>query len=155
MYCPKCGAHNDDNNFKCIKCASIIQSLTVSPIPVKETNPVAIVLWIVVPLVVIAMLGVLAAIAIPAYLGYQTKARENIARANVLAACYSVQELFSQNPNKVITNEDLEKQGFIRPDMEILIKQGTRDNLLITARHIKGKKVYSVDKDCVVSEVTP
>jgi hypothetical protein len=27
MFCPSCGAANDDNNFRCTKCAAIIQVL--------------------------------------------------------------------------------------------------------------------------------
>ncbi|MCE5194861.1 MAG: hypothetical protein LLF28_05300 [Nitrospiraceae bacterium] len=154
MYCPKCGAQNEDNNFRCIKCNYVIQSVQPPSIHIKETNPVKIVLWVAVPLMIVFILGILAAIAIPAYINAQTKARENIARSQAKAACFVAQELFSQDPNKTITYEDLEKQGFIRPDVEVLIKQGTRENMLIKARHTKGKKIYSVDKECVISEIT-
>lgn len=31
MYCPKCGAQNDDNAFRCIQCQEIIQSIPIQP----------------------------------------------------------------------------------------------------------------------------
>jgi len=26
MFCPRCGASNDDNNFRCVQCQSVLQS---------------------------------------------------------------------------------------------------------------------------------
>jgi len=33
MYCPKCGAQNDDNAFRCISCGVVIQTIPVQPQP--------------------------------------------------------------------------------------------------------------------------
>ena len=33
MYCPKCGAQNDDNAFRCISCGVVIQAIPIQPQP--------------------------------------------------------------------------------------------------------------------------
>ena len=73
MYCPKCGTQNDDNAYKCTTCGIILQRIS----PEKKSNTVVIVVAIVAVAVVVffAVAGILAAIAIPAYLDYTVKAK--------------------------------------------------------------------------------
>jgi Tfp pilus assembly protein PilE len=72
MYCPKCGTQNDDNAYKCTKCGIIIQQVAA----VKKSNAAVVALVIaVVAMVFFAVVGILAAIAIPAYLDYSVKAK--------------------------------------------------------------------------------
>jgi len=73
MYCPKCGTQNDDNAYKCTTCGLILQRVA----PEKKSNTAVIVVVIVVAaaFVFFAVAGILAAIAIPAYLDYTVKAR--------------------------------------------------------------------------------
>jgi type IV pilus assembly protein PilA len=76
MYCPKCGTQNDDNAYKCIKCGIIIQQGALTTFSAKKTNTAVIVLVIAaIALVFFAVVGILAAIAIPAYLDYTVKAK--------------------------------------------------------------------------------
>jgi type IV pilus assembly protein PilA len=73
MYCPKCGTQNDDNAYKCTTCGIILQRIS----PEKKSNTAVIVVVIVVAasFVFFAVVGILAAIAIPAYLDYTVKAK--------------------------------------------------------------------------------
>jgi Tfp pilus assembly major pilin PilA len=73
MYCPKCGTQNVDNAYKCTNCGIILQRVA----PEKKSNTAVIVTVIVVAgvFVFFAVVGILAAIAIPAYLDYTVKAR--------------------------------------------------------------------------------
>lgn len=37
MYCPSCGTHNDDNNFRCVQCGQIIQHVA-APMQAPATH---------------------------------------------------------------------------------------------------------------------
>jgi Tfp pilus assembly protein PilE len=73
MYCPKCGTQNDDNAYRCTACGIILQRVS----PEKKSNTAVIVVVVVVAAVFVffAVAGILAAIAIPAYLDYTVKAK--------------------------------------------------------------------------------
>lgn len=70
MFCPNCGAENDDNAFRCLKCAEILQDLS-GPDPGPsgsgdKTATIAIVaaaigalVFFVVPIIVIVCLSTL------------------------------------------------------------------------------------------------
>ncbi len=78
MYCPKCGTKNDDNAYKCIKCGIIIQQTAPTTFSAKKTNAAVVALVVAaIALVFFAVVGILAAIAIPAYLDYTVKAKVN------------------------------------------------------------------------------
>ena len=38
MFCPKCGVDNDDNAYRCTKCATIIQTVAAPPAVVESGN---------------------------------------------------------------------------------------------------------------------
>ncbi len=77
MYCRKCGTQNDDNAFKCINCGTIMQQVPSRAVPVKQNNTAIIVLVAIgAAFACVAIIGILAAIAIPAYIGAQEKARK-------------------------------------------------------------------------------
>jgi hypothetical protein len=42
MYCPKCGAPNDDNAFRCVKCHDVVQQVPTqghAPSAVQQSKP--------------------------------------------------------------------------------------------------------------------
>ncbi len=152
MFCPNCGAQNDDNNFRCIKCNTIIQQIS-KPIKIKETSPVAIVLWVVMPFFAVAMIGILAAIAIPAYIGAKNKARNAMAMAEIKNACNTATTLFIENPDRTISTEDLKEKGVeMSPDVELSVEDGKQETFKLSAKHIEGTKVFIADKDCNIQE---
>lgn len=157
MYCQKCGTQNDDNNFKCIKCGVVIQKVPVSPASSKKKNPLVVVLIVVGAVFgLIMVLGIIAAIAIPAFVGYRTKAGNAIAQAEIKNACNSAAAILAENPHKTITLDDLKKSGLnASPDVELSIADGSKDNLTIGAKHNKGNKVYMADKNCNIKEIQP
>ena len=85
MYCPKCGTQNDDNAYKCTTCGIILQR--VAPEKKSDTAVIVVVIVVAAAFMFFAVVGILAAIAVPAYLDYSTKAKisEVAAAFDVLA----------------------------------------------------------------------
>ncbi len=76
MYCFQCGTQNSDDALKCIHCGTVIQQITTPRVIVKKNNTTMIVLIIAgVLFVVVAIMGILAAIAVPAYVDFTRKAK--------------------------------------------------------------------------------
>jgi Tfp pilus assembly protein PilE len=150
MYCPKCGKKNDDNAYKCTRCGTIIQ-------PGKKSNTAVIVLVIAgIAVGLLIFIAILAAIAIPSLVGYQAKARDAMAQAEVKNACTAAAEFFMEHPDKTITLDDLKEKGMAaNPEVELVIENGTMKDLSLRARHTKGRKTYVADRNCAIREIQP
>lgn len=150
MYCPKCGTKNDDNAYKCTKCGTIIQ-------PGKKNNTAVIVLVIAgIAVGLFILIGILAAIAIPSFVGYRAKARDAMAQAEVKNACGAAAAFFIEHPDKTITLNDLKEKGIAtNPEVELVVENGTMGDLSIRAKHTKGRKIYIADRDCTIREIQP
>lgn len=150
MYCSKCGEKNADNAYKCTRCGTVIQ-------PGKKSTTAVIVLviaGIAVGLFILA--GILAAIAIPSFVGYRAKARDAMAQAEVKNACTAAAAFFLEHPDKTITLDDLKEEGMAaNSEVELVIENGTMRDLSIRARHTKGRKTFVADRNCVIREVQP
>jgi Tfp pilus assembly protein PilE len=153
MYCPKCGKQNDDNAYKCTKCGIILQQVPTE----KKKNAALIVLVVAaIAFVFIVVMGILAAIAIPAFVNYQTKARNAMAQAEIKNACQAATAFFVEHPDKTITVADLKERGSAtNPDVELSIENGTMEGLSIRAKHSKGNRVYVADRNCTIQEIRP
>jgi Tfp pilus assembly protein PilE len=153
MYCPKCGTQSDDNAYKCTKCGTVIQQVAVG----KKTNSAVIVLVIAaIALAFFAVIGILAAIAIPSFTNYQAKAFNAMAQAEVKNACYAAAAFFVEHPDKTATIADLKEQGVTKnPDVELSIENGTMEGLSIRTKQSKGNRVYVADKNCDIQETRP
>ncbi len=150
MYCPKCGKKNDDNAYKCTKCGTIIQ-------PGKKSNTAVIVLVVAgIAVGLFILIAILAAIAIPSFVSYQTKARDATAQAEARNACTAAAEFFLEHPDKTITLDDLKEKGMAaNPEVELVIENGTMGDLTLLARHKKGRHTYVADRNCAIREIQP
>jgi Tfp pilus assembly protein PilE len=153
MYCPKCGTQNDDNAYKCTKCGIVLQQVATE----KKKNTALVVLVVAVAaLVFFAVIGILAAIAIPSFVNYQARARNAAAQLEVQHACHAATAFFIEHPDQTVTIADLKEQGVtMNPEVELSIENGTREGLSIRARHSKGNRVYIADNQCDIQERRP
>jgi len=153
MYCPKCGTKNDDNAYRCTKCGIVIQGGAAKK---KASTAVIVLVVAAAALVFFALIGILAAIAIPSLVNHQTKARNVIAQTEVRNVCHAAAKFFMDHPDKAVTLAVLQEQGIgANPDIEVSIENGTMNGLFIRARHKKGNKVYVADKNCAIREIQP
>ena len=99
-------------------------------------------------LFVIAILGVLAAIAIPFFRDYMQKGYNNSAISDLKNAYTAAQIYFGDNPSGALDETNLEQYGF-RSTNEVTIKvmDGTESGLTITANHKASDKVYTLNSD--------
>jgi Tfp pilus assembly protein PilE len=101
-------------------------------------------------------MAILAAIAIPTFLDYRTKAGNAMAQTELTNACHAATTFFLENPDKTVTIDDLKKEGLaLNPDIELSIENGTEGALSMRARHKKGNKVYVADRNCDIQEIKP
>jgi Tfp pilus assembly major pilin PilA len=112
-------------------------------------NNVAIVLLLLVPI-----LAILAAIAIPQFAMYRQRAADMQAKQEIQEACRIGQKIFSENASKEqIEPDELLYAGLVRtPDVEMTLLDGRRASFSITARHKNGKTFFRTNWQCVLAE---
>ncbi|RPI76245.1 MAG: hypothetical protein EHM45_13525 [Desulfobacteraceae bacterium] len=155
MFCSKCGSPNDDNAFKCVQCGTVIQAVPPPVVSVKQSNaPIVIIMVVVGLFFLIMVIGILAAIAIPQFAAYRTRAHDAMASAALSNACTTANAVLLKNPNETLTLEMLLQAGLnVPPGVEMNIEDDDPENLVLTARHQKGRKTYVTDLDCNVQEL--
>ncbi len=114
-------------------------------------NNVAVVL---VPLVAVALIAILAAIAIPQFAAYRQKAADHQAKQEIQAACAIGAKIFAEQPGKTeIEPDEFLYAGLVRtPEVEMLLLDGSREAFSISAKHKKGKMLYTTDQQCYLTE---
>jgi len=97
-------------------------------------------------MIVIAIIVILAAIAIPQFTADRTRGYEAAARADVKNAYTAAQALFSDSPTATATMDTLSSYGFKSTNnVATNIVDGTQSALRITASHDNGGRTFTVD----------
>lgn len=98
-------------------------------------------------MVVIAIIGILAAIAIPNFLNFKKSGYRSSVEDNLRNAFLASQVYFAENPDGVIMGAaDLFDKGYNQTENVVLsIVNGAQDSLEIKAYHIAGDETYSMD----------
>jgi len=97
-------------------------------------------------MIVIAIIGILAAIAIPQFSAYRTRAYNSAATADAKNAYTASQAYFSDHPAGSITDvNDLDNYGFRNSPDVTVTAAGAVDALTITAKHAQSNTTYTVD----------
>jgi Tfp pilus assembly major pilin PilA len=110
-------------------------------------------LLIVVPIFFVAIIGILAAIAIPQFEAYRQRGYNAQAKTEIQSACDIASSILIDNPQKTISLRELGAKGLkLSPDIELIIHDGTSESLNIRASHNRGNKIYVADKNCSIIE---
>jgi hypothetical protein len=109
---------------------------------------------VVLPLLLIALIGIVAAIAIPQYHVYRQKAYDVQAKHEIQEACSLGLSVFASHPERMeITPEDILDAGLARTtDVDLVLLDGRKAFFGLSAKHAKGKKLYTTDKNCALNE---
>jgi len=97
-------------------------------------------------MIVIAIIGILAAIAIPQFTAYRTRGYESQAKADAKNAYTAAQAFFSDSPAATVTSALLGSYGFkSTQNVTTTVATGTQAGLSITTTSTNGGRGFSVD----------
>ncbi len=102
-------------------------------------------------MIVIAIIGILAAIAVPQFSAYRTKGYNTSARADVKNAFTSAQSFFSDSPTASVDLATLSNYGFRSSSNVNATASGDMNSLNIGARHGSGDTTYRTDSSGTIS----
>ncbi len=96
-------------------------------------------------MIVIAIIGILAAIAIPNFVSYRKRGYNAAANADAKNAYTAAQAYFTDYPTATVTLALIQGYGFKSSSGVTLTGGGTQGALSITTSHGSGDKAYTVD----------
>ena len=97
-------------------------------------------------MIVIAIIGILAAIAIPNFISYRRRSYNSGANADVKNAYTSAQAYFTDNPTGSVTSVAiLAAYGFRQTPNVTCTPSGTQSTLQIVTYHGSGDRTYTAD----------
>jgi prepilin-type N-terminal cleavage/methylation domain-containing protein len=103
-------------------------------------------------MIVIAIIGILAAIAIPNFISYRKRAYEKSALAAVKNAYTAAMAHTIDNPGDTIDVDELTTAGFRSTDsVGTALQAATTSNYTITSKHASGDYTFSIDQDGLTS----
>ena len=97
-------------------------------------------------MIVIAIIGILAAIAIPQFSAYRSRGFNSTANSDAKNLYTSAQAYFAETPAGTVTEAILTSYGFTKsPGNTLTITNGTLGGLSVTVTPANGTKTYTVD----------
>ena len=97
-------------------------------------------------MIVIAIIGILAAIAIPNFIAYRRRGYNSAANADIKNAYTAAQAYYTDAPSLSVTLTILAESGFkSTADVEFSVDNGYQSDLQFSTYHKSGNKTYSVD----------
>jgi prepilin-type N-terminal cleavage/methylation domain-containing protein len=104
-------------------------------------------------MIVIAIIGILAAIAIPQFTAYRQRGFDTAANADIKNAYTAAQAFFAQNPAGTVDLAALQASGFKgSPDVTLTVNNGTQAALSFETKHASGAVTWKIDKDGVITK---
>jgi prepilin-type N-terminal cleavage/methylation domain-containing protein len=97
-------------------------------------------------MIVIAIIGILAAIAIPNFIRYRQRGYDSAANADIKNAFTAAQAYFTDYPSGTVTLAIMQNNGYVATtDVTVAVTAGTQSTLQLTSSHTNGTKTYSID----------
>ena len=96
-------------------------------------------------MIVIAIIGILAAIAIPNFIKYRKRSYDTSANADIKNLYTASQAYYTDNPAGSPTLDDLKAYGFRQTtNVTVAVTAATQDAFSATAAHDSGDNIYTV-----------
>ena len=97
-------------------------------------------------MIVVAIIAILAAIAIPQFQAYRVRGYNTAARSDVKNAFTAAQAYFSDKPGVTITTAELTQGGYVASaNVTVAVANGTLAGLSLTSSHSQGDKTYTIN----------
>ena len=103
-------------------------------------------------MIVIAIIGILAAIAIPNFIAYRRRGYNSAALADLKNAFTAAQAYFTDDPDVDMSKTYLKEGGFKSTEYVELTVSGKQTGLVITSYHKSGNKSYSMTSEGDITE---
>jgi len=106
-------------------------------------------------MIVIAIIGILAAIAIPNFITYRQRGYDASANADVKNAFTAAQAYFTDYESGAVSTTKLLAYGYVQsPSVTLTVTAAgaTQGSLEISAYHGKGSKTYTIDSGGSISK---
>ncbi len=102
-------------------------------------------------MIVIAIIGILAAIAIPNFISYRRRSYNSAANSDVKNAYITSRAYFTDNPTGSISITGLSACGFRQTANVAVTPTGTQGTLSIVTAHGSGDRTYTVGADGAIT----
>jgi len=102
-------------------------------------------------MIVIAIIGILAAIAIPQFSAYRKRAYDTAAKADAKNAYTAAQAYFSDNPAGTADLNAIKAYGYTQSDNVTTTAGGVANAVAITTHHASGDYTYKVDANGTIT----
>ncbi len=104
-------------------------------------------------MIVVAIIGILAAIAIPQFSAYRQRGYNAAARSDCKNAYTAAQAYFSDSPSSSVNTSILGTYGYVATSsVTPTVSNGSMGNLSIAVKHSQGTKTYTVNSAGVITE---
>ena len=102
-------------------------------------------------MIVIAIIGILAAIAIPNFIAYRKRSYNASANSDAKNAYTAAQAYFTDTPTGTATLDIVKSTGYVQSANVTTSVSGTQGALSITTTHGSGDKTYTVGPDGTIT----